>query len=104
MNSIEQQDIISKRNSEIEEAVAVSQMMESRGYKIVARDLKIMEETFRFQDILGIKEGALSDQKGMVIGFQETQKYFVNKDRLAKEPRRDPKTGKKEILNKKKGE
>lgn len=101
MKSAQEQKQIEKNNKEIEDAVAVAQMMEHPGYKIFIKKLKEVENKFRHQDILGIKDDALSDQKGIVLGIIQVQDLFKEIKNLAERPRRDPMTGEPEKMREK---
>jgi len=98
MNNEETIKSIEVRNKRIEDAVLVSQMMDSDGFKIAEKEIKEIEKTFRFQDILGIKEEALSDQKGIVLGLQQVIDYFKKMKSLAETPRLNPETGEPEVM------
>jgi hypothetical protein len=102
MKTAQEQKAIEADNKKIEEAVAVSQLMSSSTGKIIKRDLLLMEKKYRFQDIMGIKDEALADQKGIVLGIHEVEAYFKEMDAKSKQPRRDPVTGEVEVMNEKK--
>lgn len=102
VNNKKQANKIDKKNKEIEDAVLVAQMLEHPGYKIVKRDLARMEKSFRFQDIMGVKDSALGDQKGIVLGIIEIQNYFIKIVKKSEQPRRDPLSGEPEIMSEKK--
>ena len=102
MKNAKEQKYIEAENRKIEEAVAVSKLMASPDGKIIKRDLLLLEKKFRFQDIMGIQDEALTDQKGIVLGINQVEEYFNEMDLKSKRPRRDPVTGKPEVMNKKK--
>ena len=102
MKSKKEQKHIEAENKKIEEAVGISQLMDTSSGKTIKRDLLLLEKRFRFQDVLGIKDEAVKDQKGIVLGVQQVQSYFDDIEIRAKQPRRDPITGKPEIMNAKK--
>lgn len=93
MNDVKKQKKIEKKNKEIEDAVLMSQMMDHDGFKLLKKKIGSMERSFRFQDILGIKDDSLKDQKGIVVGIMQMQRYFEDIKKLAEQPRRDPNTG-----------
>lgn len=95
-NQIEQRK---KRNKNIEDAVLVAQMMEMPGYAIMRKEMDETEKAFRFQDILAVKDNALQDQKGIVMGIKQIQNYLDGVKKLAETPRVDPETGEKEKMN-----
>jgi hypothetical protein len=101
MNTKEQElkkEKIIKRNKEIVEAIFVSQMLDHKGSKIMISHLEKLKDKYRFQDILGIKDGALSDQKGIVLGIMEVLSYFEEIKKKAEKRKVDPDTGEEEIL------
>lgn len=102
MNDTKKQKSIEKKNKEIEDAVLMSQMMEHDGFKIFKKKISEMEKGFRFQDIMAIKEDALNDQKGIVMGINLIQEYFKEIIKTANRPRLDPVTGEPEKMNEKK--
>ena len=99
-NDLKTQENIIKQNKEIIDAVLVTKMMECKGFKIFMKYLEMQEEKIRYQDILGIKDEALSDQKGIALGILEIMEYFKTISRRAEQPRIDPKTGKPEFIKK----
>ena len=101
MKNVKEQKEIIIYNKQIEEAVLISKTLEGNAGKIIKRDLLLLEKKFRFQDILGIKDDSVKDQKGIVIGIQQVQNYFDDIEVLATKPRKDPVTGEPEEMNKK---
>lgn len=93
---------ILERNRKIDRAIHISRLMDSEDFKYLMDELDEQENDYRFQDILGIKDDALSDQKGIVGGILLIKKMFEDMKILSEKPRRDPETGEFEVLNKKK--
>lgn len=102
MKSIEEQNLIIERNEEIEDAIHISRLMDTKEYAVLYRKIEDLLKIFRFQDILGIKDDSLKDQKGIVMGIESVKNLFSEMKSLAEKPKRDPETGEEEILNKKK--
>lgn len=101
MNDPKIQKQIEKQNKQIEDAILVYKMMETPGYKIASKTINDMEKEFRFQDIMGVTDGALSDQKGIVMGINKIKDYFKRQNNLSLKPRQDPETGEVEVMNEK---
>ena len=100
INDLKTQKKIIKQNQKIIDAVSVSIMMECKGFKVFTDYLKKQEAAIRYQDILGIKDDALSDQKGIALGILEIQGYFKRMEKKAEQPRLDPENSKPEKFNK----
>ncbi|MFA5151862.1 MAG: hypothetical protein WC554_04795 [Clostridia bacterium] len=98
MLEIKQQKKIEKENKIIEEAVSAARLIDSPEFKIILKNIKDIEKKFRFQDILGIKDDAIKDQKGIVLGINEILNYFKNVKLISERPRRDPITGQPEKM------
>lgn len=98
MLDTKQQKSIEKKNKEIEDAVLASQAMEHDGFKVIKKKISELEKKFRFQDLLGVQDDALKDQKGMVLGIIQVQELFKDIKTLAEKPRRDPITGEPEKM------
>lgn len=107
---------IEQDNKKIQEAILISQMMDTPGYKIFENYLKnkinpdmvedpydkdVDEMSIRYQDILRLTHDMLDEQKGTVAGFLSILNWFRKEHDLALNPMVDPVTGQVEILNKK---
>ena len=89
-------------NQSINDAIYVSQMMDSKGFGILLDFLKEKEKEFRYQDILLLNKDNIEGQKGMAMFIDALFDYFEREKLLAEKPKMDIKTGAPEILNKKK--
>jgi len=102
MLDTKQQKNIEKKNKEISDAILMSQMMDHKGFKVFKKFIENKANEIRFQDIFGIKDDALKDQKGIAMGIMQVISYFEDIQKDALKPRRDPITGEPEVLNAKK--
>jgi len=102
MLEIKEQKKIEERNKKIGEAILISQMMDHKGFSILKKNIEEKRDFVMYQNILGIKDDALKDQKGIVCGIMQILNYFDEVKSLAMKERKDPLTGEKEVLNKKK--
>lgn len=93
---------ILERNRRITQAIHIARLMESEDFKFLIDAIDEIEDKFRYQDILAVKDDALGDQKGIVSGLIMVKQMFDDMKILAEKPRKDPETGEPEILNKKK--
>jgi len=95
-----------KMNKRITDAIIIYKAFDTKNGKksleTLLKCLNGMEKEYRFQDILGIKDEALKDQKGIVTGINLVINYIKKLDKLSFTPRRDPDTGEEEKIAKKK--
>ncbi len=100
MNNSKKQIHIIEKNKKIVNAVLVTEMMACKGFRVFMKNLTELENSIRYQDILGIKDGALADQKGIALGIAQVKDYFQTMSKTAEQPRIDPETGIPEKLKK----
>jgi len=91
------------KNKLIVDAIHISQMMDSEGFKIYKKWLEDREKQFQFQDILGLKDDqTIRTQQGITLDIIDNLNYFNNQKLLAEKQMIDLETGLPEVLNKKK--
>ncbi len=100
MNNSKKQIHIIEKNKKIVNAVLVTEMMKHKGFGIFMKYLVELEDQYKFQNILGIKEGALAGQQGIVVGLEEVKQFFEKMENRSKQPRQSPETGELEQLKK----
>lgn len=100
MNDEKTQLKIIEQNQKIIDAVLVTKMMECKGFKIFMEHLKEQEKMIRYQDILGVKDEALSDQKGLALGILEIMGYFKTMKKRSEQPRLNIETSEPEFVKK----
>lgn len=100
MNDEKKQNSIIEKNQKIVNAVLVTEMMKHKGFGIFMEHLKKQEKMIRYQDILGIKDEALSDQKGLALGILEIMGYFKTMEKRAEQPRLNIETSEPEFVKK----
>lgn len=92
---------IEKENKEIVDAILVSQMMDSDGFKVFENWLAKEIDRYRIQDIREIKDlKYLYENQGIVNGLEMIKTHLFSMKRIAMKPMTDPETGEKEFLNK----
>jgi len=89
-----------QQNKDIANAILISQMCDTDGYKLFEEWVDELEKSIRFQDIFGIKDKEVLDtQRGIALCLEDVKQYFKHKKLLAMQPMTDPNTGLKEVLN-----
>jgi len=92
---------IENKNKEITYAIKYSQFMRTEAGKVIKLKMLELAKQYRFQDILGIKEGAFADQKGIALGIEMVLRELDSFEKMAEKPRTDIDTGEKEKMSNK---
>ncbi len=108
VNTPKQQKTIEEQNKKIEDAILISQLAEHKGFETFnewLEDARIKAQNPDIQlltkkDVDPAKE--LFKYQGKVDLIFEIIQYFNSAPKTAEKPRRDPKSGELEVMNKKK--